>query len=170
MHLRYRKYLITAAILVPLVAVMALDRSPWSGAQALAAEPVQGFAASFDFGQGQFTSAAQDLYTVPAGKRLIVEYAGLGCYLPPGQTAIVSFQTTLNGAIGLHNLTQAPLAPQSSLSFGSFTALSQQVRWYADPSTALQASVVRTDTTGIGGCTVHFSGRLVNIPKSPLRA
>lgn len=106
------------------------------------------------------------LYTVPAGKRLVVEYASASGLLPAGQHFTCFFfphQGTNFGQIAL-SLPSSP-ASTSSGTVVAEAVTAQSMRFYADPSTTLDAGCSRDSDAGGGAVfDLHFSGYLVNVP------
>jgi hypothetical protein len=101
------------------------------------------------------------LYTVPAGKRLVIEYFSGLCNLPPGQAAIASIRYQSGGILRQHWLTMSPPAPPSPFSFTSFGG---PLRAYVDPGITVESLVItNANTTNIFGCDATISGHLVNV-------
>ena len=94
-------------------------------------------------------------FTVPAGKRLVIEYVSGQCNLPAGQTFWVQLVTPGS----FINTSQSN--PASSVNASSAT-LGHVVRKYVDQGATLLVSVFRSDTTGSGSCFVSVEGHLVN--------
>ena len=109
----------------------------------------------------QPASADTLLYTVPAGRRLVIEYASAECSLPAGEAISLLFFATLNGATVIHDTQLSSPAPVGN---STRAALGQSIRLYADPGTNVFTSVVRTDTTGLAGCNVQTVGYLTPLP------
>ena len=117
------------------------------------------------------------LYTVPSGKRLVIEYASLSVCALPGQSAQLSISTTLGGAAVEHFVNIAPpAAGPGSTSIGcnplvntgsSLTAVGQSVRLYADAGTLVGANADRTSNVGDANFTFSISGYLVDVPLTP---
>jgi hypothetical protein len=98
--------------------------------------------------------------TVPAGKRLVIEYATVLAEAGAG-TLGARIQTTADGNFAAHHLVLAGQGPLFGVP--AFTA-SQTMRVYADPNTAVTGIVNRSETTGTAGGQVSISGHLVDIP------
>ena len=102
-----------------------------------------------DSGDGNVT-------TVPAGKRLVIEYASVYCsVVPPGNSAAAYFVTSVGGNAGVHVLPVVTV--QGGL---TFILTGQQVRWYADQLTDVTAHVNRSFTNGFTPCAITISGFL----------
>ena len=99
-------------------------------------------------------------FTVPAGKRLVIEFASGTAYLMQGRVTAFQLVTVVNGVIAAHNLTFTSIGPAGGFSI-SDTA-SQQVRLYADPGTTVAFRVQR-DIGGPGAVGATISGYLVNV-------
>jgi hypothetical protein len=101
------------------------------------------------------SSDAQDSYTVPAGKRLVIEYysAQLTQY-PSGGYAYMYLDNTAGG-----NTSYWKVIPPSSTT----VPFNQQTRMYADTGTSVIAEVTQSSGTSCGGNLI-VSGYLVNYP------
>lgn len=114
-----------------------------------------------------FESAAQvdiPLYTVPPGKRLVIEYFSGECFMPTGRTAVASVRYLGAGRLLQHWLTMSP--PATSGSALPFTSFGGPLRAYVDPGVPVEAIVV-TDgaiTDSGSGCNATISGHLVSVP------
>ena len=107
-----------------------------------------------------------DHYTVPAGKRLVIEYASLKAFLPPGQAAVMGIETILNNEPVKHSLPQTPAVVTTNplLGDGSLNVVTtgQQMRIYGDGSVTVKAE--RTGDTGSATFIFTISGYLVDVP------
>jgi hypothetical protein len=123
-----------------------------------ASEPFQA-EVSFSIPDGS-SSETFTLAVVPAGKRLVVEYATILAEVPSGKMG-ARITTTAAGQYAAHHLV---LTEQGPL-FGTpaFVA-SQPMRVYADPGTGVTGIVIRSDTTGTFGGLMTISGYFVDIP------
>ena len=105
-------------------------------------------------------------FTVPAGKRLVIEHVSARCVLDTGQRlvgfSISSTPSTPSSAVTLGlipvSLGNFPAA------FGDIFFVSQAIKTYGAPGTSVSASAVRNSASGGGSCLVAFSGFLVNLP------
>jgi hypothetical protein len=102
------------------------------------------------------------MYTVPAGKRLVIETGSVQSMLHAGVTnAMVNIRTFLGGNIGAYYLPQEPhgfFDGQGTMFTGS-----QDLRVYADAGTNVDAVVTLNTGTGLGArLEVSFSGHLVD--------
>lgn len=101
--------------------------------------------------------------TVPAGKRLVIEYMSMLADIPAGQVALWQVRTTVGGQ-HVHFLPQSAPAVAGFIGSPGVAAVSQQVRLYADPGSVLILSFTRNGT----GTQAHFdatiSGYLVDTP------
>jgi hypothetical protein len=101
-------------------------------------------------------------YSVPSGKRLVVEYASLSAYLPPsGQTMFVRVTTTVGGADAFHTL-----AVQKREDYGLLKQFegAHLVRLYADSATTVRVAAGRLPAAEVANCTLTLSGYLVEVP------
>jgi hypothetical protein len=98
----------------------------------------------------------ETLFTVPPGKRLVIEYGSCRVFPQTGEEAEARVTTIVGGVEGSYSLL---LTPQ-----GNLLAASHAVRVYADPGTEVQVSVTRsrsprTPTPAFFG----FSGYLTDL-------
>jgi hypothetical protein len=102
----------------------------------------------------------ETIYTVPAGKRLVIEYASMLAEIPVGQVASWTISTFVRGRLERHRF---PLT-LPSVAFNNVTATEsgQQVRIYADPGTHVEAGGI--PNSGSGPFTFTISGHLVDVP------
>ena len=102
---------------------------------------------------------AQQILTVPAGKRFVIEYLSADGSLQSGQHAsYVRLAITTNGVIGLYTF---PVQPYAAGGAAVFLA-SQSTHLYADPGTELAVVAVRDSNAGTGAGEVFVTGHLVN--------
>ena len=110
-------------------------------------------------------NAIQDswlLATVPAGKRLVIENVAVSGVTPTGQRMFVSLSTGVNNLALRHPLL---VSAQGTNEDGEAEfVISQQVRLYADPGTAVTLHLKRSSTTGLAAITfATISGYLVDV-------
>jgi hypothetical protein len=102
------------------------------------------------------------IFTVPSGKRLVIEYVSIDADMPVGQVTLFSIETTAGGKQLIHRLPQTPPA----VKFGGEgrANMGQQVRLYADPGTRVVVNGIRNEL--VGGWVYNFtlSGYLVDAP------
>jgi hypothetical protein len=114
------------------------------------------------------TGGGGTVYTVPAGKRLVIETATAIADLPTGQRASANLLINLAGATGRTGPGIGVFGIPMSLSFDSGTvALSMGSlgsHMYADAGTTVDVSVARSDGAGSGTFTVAIAGYLVSTP------
>jgi hypothetical protein len=113
---------------------------------------------------GSFGAYSPDAFTVPPGKRLVIENIAGYAFLQAGQNAIVTVHTfTSNGGF-FHAL---PLVHA-----GNFSALfsrpeaftvNQSLRLFSDPTAPVGLSFQRSETTGTALLQVSFTGYLVDL-------
>jgi hypothetical protein len=113
--------------------------------------------------QGGTSSVLLPLYTVPAGKRLVIEYFSAECFLPAAQTAVASVRYPSAGGILLqHWLTMSPPAASG---FFPLTSFGGPLRAHVDPGSLVEAIVVtNANVTDQSRCNATISGHLVNVP------
>jgi hypothetical protein len=111
------------------------------------------------FGQATLT-------TVPAGKRLVVEYLDGRAELPVGQRiTLVRFAADVSPFQQIEHCfgakfqatAQAPGGPVDCQTFNHL------LRAYADPGTSIEVFVNRSDSTGTASARVNLTGYFVNL-------
>ena len=121
---------------------------------------------AFTIGCGPLT-----IYTVPPGKRLVIEYASMNACLLPGQTIELQIETELCSQFVTHNLPSVSTvtpgagviacnAPSASTQVSS----GEVVHLYADPGTPVLATGLRDSNTGLTSFSFSISGHLVDFP------
>ena len=112
-----------------------------------------------DWGTSTFVST--NIYTVPAGKRLVIENVVAHMRVLAGAFVTLSVRTTVGGnAAGAEII----LAPQGTFGRESHFSATQNMRLYADPNTAVTISYARSVTDATGKVVFGFSGYLVDKP------
>ena len=94
--------------------------------------------ASVTIASGSISATGNTLFTVPAGKRLVIE--SISIYLTSAAASSITsvfFQTVVSGAIGYHGLTIP--ADGTIYPCGNLNA-----KFYADPGTSVFANIYRT--------------------------
>lgn len=105
---------------------------------------------------------AEAEYQVPAGKRLVVEYASFWAYLPPnGQTVFVRIVTSVSGSQAFHTI-----ALQKREDYGVLKQFdgAHLVHLHADPGSTVRVSAGRLPFTGLANAGLTLSGYLVDVP------
>lgn len=119
---------------------------------------------ALDWVDGQ--DLATNSYTVPAGQRLVIEYASLSAYLPPdGQSIFVRIVTHTGNGYGTTDAFHT-LHIQKREDWGllkQFEA-AHTVSIHANPGTSVRVSIGRTPYAGMASANVTLSGRLESIP------
>lgn len=125
-----------------------------------AREPFQRFLVE-QLNDGEFSAGDRVSFSVPAGKRLVIEYVSLLSVVPTGQKLRVKIDAFAGGH-GSHQLT---LSGEGSFQGGrdDYKA-SHLTRIYADPGTDVFIRVARNSTSGIAGINASVSGYLVDVP------
>jgi hypothetical protein len=112
-----------------------------------------------DFDPSQLGGSAS--FTVPAGKRLVIEFVSGDIFVTKGKIVTFGVNTTVNGTATAHHLLLTPQGGSGGY-IESYLA-SQSLRLYADSNTTVTLGVNSTE----GGDTKGFftvSGYLVNLP------
>jgi hypothetical protein len=105
-------------------------------------------------------------FTVPAGKRLVIEFLSFQGSWPAGQATTRLFIGVCNSGGGQCQTEFFLPAISQGPDFGgnSLFAASSPMRLYADPGTDVTVSVRRNATAGTGLAVVAISGYLVDLP------
>ena len=124
----------------------------------------QPFQIGFPFTMNPATIQVFQSFTVPVGKRLVIEYVSMGSgSVPVGQHLFIILLTTVGGVGAFHYVA---VTPQGSLpppnAADTFVA-SQPMRVYADPGTTVNIQMQRE--SGVGACEPNLtvSGYLVDV-------
>jgi hypothetical protein len=113
---------------------------------------------SINFSVG--ASESDDLvYTVPAGKRFVLETISMSASLPTGE----NIGADVDGELGLANPVHWQIIPTNEGVFSgdNIFAAFQQGRIYFEPGEQIYTEVGRSATTGAGGGSISISGYLV---------
>jgi hypothetical protein len=114
------------------------------------------------------TGGGGTVYTVPTGKRLVIETATVIAQLPAGQRASTNLLINLAGATGKTGpgvgVFEIPMSESFDNGTVAICAGSLGSHMYADAGTTVDVSVDRSDGTGSGTFTVAIAGYLVNTP------
>jgi hypothetical protein len=100
--------------------------------------------------------------TVPAGKRLVVEFVSVTGTVPTGQK-VTSASIEDHHPNLFHVLTVTPQGTQPVLGTDIFVA-SQQIRMYFEAGKSPSVSMGRDDTTGQMGIQATITGYFINVP------
>lgn len=107
------------------------------------------------------------LYTVPAGKRLVIEYASMEASLPVGQMVRMMIQILadpLGSSFVNHLLPMSSPAPAGLFTGAHQTSIGQVVRLYAEAGNVVRIWAQRNDGTGgSGSATFAISGYETNV-------
>lgn len=111
------------------------------------------------------TNASATIYTVPTGKRLVIEHVSATCAMPAGQSVstfeILAKPTANSIAVGLR------LVPVFSGDFSGFRLFnaSTPMKLYGHSATLINVTAGRGgDTAGEATCAFNISGFLVDLP------
>ena len=111
----------------------------------------------------QFFAGTVPIFSVPSGKRLVIEHASARCFTSLGQrvTQLVITAETQPSSAGSYEL--IPISTGSSSGFDFFSA-SQSIKVYASPGTSVLVFAQKSDSGPVGACSFQISGHLVNVP------
>jgi len=111
----------------------------------------------------QFFAGTVPIFSVPSGKRLVIEHASARCFTSLGQrvTQLVITAETQPSSAGFYEL--IPISTGSSSGFDFFSA-SQSIKVYASPGTSVLVFAQKSDSGPVGACSFQISGHLVNVP------
>jgi len=106
--------------------------------------------------------------TVPAGKRLVIEFVSATGQVPAGQHVAAMQITTIAPPTGGHTHELLVNGQPPFVNGDALFRASQQVRLYADPGSTggadVRAHFIRSGIEGQGQFSVTISGYLVNVP------
>lgn len=100
-------------------------------------------------------------FTVPDGKRLVIEYVTGNLFLDSGEFVLFSVSTTVNGVLVGHQMLLTPMGPAGG--FGKSYTSSHRTVLYADPGTDVVLYGANT-LAGPAAMHVSVSGYLVDVP------
>ena len=117
------------------------------------------------FGPAGSGGCTVTIFTVPAGKRAVVEYFnGFASFTNAGgQVASVGLRTTVAGLVGFNNLPPTPPAVSNLNGPGAGTSWGQQVRLYADSGTTIEGTGIPSTTASSYSFQFNISGYLVDV-------
>jgi hypothetical protein len=116
------------------------------------------------------TIADKAIYTVPAGKELVIQQVQMQSVLPSGEHVIESSIATVNSTQLGRPTFYRWIVPETTAvvdTFGTDWIGAIQTTLYADPGTNVAMRCRRSDTTGTSNgvsVTCDFSGYLVSLP------
>jgi hypothetical protein len=104
----------------------------------------------------------QALFTVPAGKRLVIEEVSVRAQLFTGVSQAMVFLRSTGGGLGAHYV---PLTAVGAVDgFGTVLVGTEMLRGYADPGTAVDASITLNTAGGDGArFEVTLTGHLISL-------
>lgn len=122
----------------------------------------QPFQAAVEITMPAGTGGQNGFVTVPANKRLVIEYASGEAFMPTGQKCLFSVITTIGGA---STGTRHYLDSDALGKFGApdYFRAGQVVRLYADPKTTVMLRADRDIATGTATARMSISGYLVDV-------
>ncbi len=123
----------------------------------------QPFQANVSISLPSGTEGQNGFVTVPAGKRLVIEYVSGQAFLPSGQKALFSAIVSLQGQNTgtwhyLESTAVGPFGGQDCFQCG------RPVKLYADAGTTVMLRTDRDSPTGSGQSRMTLSGHLLNVP------
>jgi hypothetical protein len=102
------------------------------------------------------TFVGTNSFTVPSGKRLVIEYVSASGVVPSGSSLIYSVTT---GSVQ-HWI---PVTQQAADSYQVLFIAGQQTRLYAEPGTTVIVGVLRAGIGGTASANISISGSLVDV-------
>jgi len=145
----------------PTVNVASLPTVIFQNRDEPARQPFQRFA-SFQM-QAPATGAG-DTFTVPAGKRLVIEYVSLRTNINTGANQVVSYSLSNQGGGSLGTFSFVP-QPTIDSAIGTTGYIAHgQLRAYCDPGTNVTITAVRNSTNDSDTVNYTVSGYYVNVP------
>jgi hypothetical protein len=122
------------------------------------------FSAEVVVPDGSFGEINSNAFTVPAGKRLVLEYVSGHASLQPGQKPLVSMITAFGFGGYVHYLTAVPQGDFSAISARpeEFT-INGPLRLYSDGGFSLLIELTRNSSAGLALLQLTFSGYLVDL-------
>jgi len=126
-----------------------------------ARQPFQHFG-SFEIQAPAF--GGNDSFSVPAGKRLVIEYVSFRANILTGGNQIVSFSLSNQGGGSIGGFGFVPQTTiDSAVSTTGYIA-HDQLRAYCDPGTNVSITAVRNSSVGSDTVSYTVTGFLVNLP------
>ena len=122
-------------------------------------DPFQNAASTTESGTNVSTL---NVATVPAGKRLVIEFVSMTGQVPPGQHVEIMELTTSNGLGGISHAFVIHPQPDAVIGDALFRA-NQSLRLYANAGTQVTALFRRSSTAGSANYLVTISGYLVDM-------
>jgi len=117
------------------------------------------------------TTGRKQMYTVPAGKRLVIEFVSVSTFvLPPGQKLFVDVEVVdVSDGQTTYDINLAPtlvgtFTVGAGGNQGDRSAISQQTRLYANAGDTVRGFAQKNDAVGAGQATITVMGYLVDVP------
>jgi hypothetical protein len=115
-----------------------------------------------DFADGAFAGAYNGQpFSVPAGKRLVLEYIGATVSVPTGNRFSFQISTLFNNTLTGHNIMSTGAM---TISGSDQVSINQTLHIYADGPSSVFLGGTRTYATGVLHVPVLLSGHLVDVP------
>lgn len=122
----------------------------------------QPFQTELDFFEADGSYGATQSFTVPANKRLVIEYVSADSGVPVGELTRIGISTEINGQYQGHHVVANRLGAVGN-GDDEFVA-GQPMTVYADPGTDVFVGFSRNNAVGFANCFVTISGHFVDIP------
>ena len=108
--------------------------------------------------------ANRSIFTVPVGKRLIIESVSARIGLPHGQSpSYLSLRTKAGGTSTSHTIAMIRQGTSNILQQDEY-ASTYALRLYADPESQILIGAARSDSTGIAIAYFSLSGYYIDVP------
>lgn len=120
--------------------------------------PSQPFQVQVNCNPSTIGTCVTTVYTVPAGKRAVIEYASASAFVGVGHRLLVNVSTTVN-SVAVRNL--LPSTELNNAATDDVLQVGQQVKWYADPGTQISAFLSSSNPSTMN---ITLNGHLVNVP------
>jgi hypothetical protein len=104
------------------------------------------------------------IYTVPAGRRLVIENVSAMCAAPPTEKVYRAYVHATNGGGSVsHHLTPAYMGPDANPNF-HINIVNWSGRLYADAGAVQVGALKSGNSTGSYTCYYTISGYLITVP------
>ena len=152
--------------------VPVLNPTSSSGTQAIITEETEGASrvpmqavCNVQNSSGPGIFGCSDMYTVPLGQRLVIEYVGAQCITSSGFNVYSAFLATSEGGTSgaldfLPVINEGPAGGTGPYGTGLALGVGQSLRIYADPGSQVQLQFVTTAVTNYASCGAAISGYL----------
>jgi len=115
-----------------------------------------------NFPNGSYGVAQPSTYSVPAGKRLFIQYLSANCVLDQNEQLFLQ----MNSGDGFVTDVFLPMTTQYFPAYGPYRAIgASPVETFFDAGVDVQLNASRSVTTGSVGCNVSVLGYLIPMPQ-----